>query len=495
MLGLLELRRAVRVIREGFLKARLRRITQLDVRSLVLTFEASGVKSHLLLSIHPEFARICLVDPPEKAVPPGSFCEYVRAHLIGCCLAGIDIRGDDRQVRIDFRARSCCFVWIFSILGARSNCYLLDAGGKIVHCMRPLEETRRELKIGGEWADPRGAAPAEGTDRWEGVPDAFYLQEIGKTYAQLENKRKAELMVRRIEHAIRKERSFLQRKFANLQEDLEAAREAETFRQKGELLKHVLHNVRTGDSEIWATDYQAGESVEIPLDPKLSPAANLESYFARYQKESRKEKMIRQQLKELESARAALNGIEALLAKAREQEPPAVSDVEGILSQPAVLRLVSRHSANRRPERRPIKPASKRELPARLRPKRYKTEEGLEIWVGRGDEGNDYLTTRLARGNDLFFHLEGYPGSHVILRTEGHKEPSPSSLLDACELAVHFSRLKTAGSADVHVAAIKDVKKPKGAKPGLVYVRGGKTIHLRRDAKRLQDILATRFDD
>jgi hypothetical protein len=49
--------------------------------------------------------------------------------------------------------------------------------------------------------------------------------------------------------------------------------------------------------------------------------------------------------------------------------------------------------------------------PTRLLPKRYKTEEGLEIWVGRNDEGNDYLTTRLARGNDLFFHLEGYPGA------------------------------------------------------------------------------------
>ena len=79
----------------------------------------------------------------------------------------------------------------------------------------------------------------------------------------------------------------------------------------------------------------------------------------------------------------------------------------------------------------------------------------------------------MARGNDLFFHLEGYPGSHVILRTEGRPDPPAQSVLDACELAVHFSKLKNAAHADVHVAPVKEIKKPKGTKPGLVYVRRG----------------------
>jgi predicted ribosome quality control (RQC) complex YloA/Tae2 family protein len=115
--------------------------------------------------------------------------------------------------------------------------------------------------------------------------------------------------------------------------------------------------------------------------------------------------------------------------------------------------------------------------------------------VGRNDEGNDYLTTRLARGNDLFLHLEGYPGSHVVLRTEGRTDPPAESLLEACELAVHYSKQKNAGRADVHVAAIKNVRKPPGAKSGLVYVSRGRTIHVRRDSKRLARILASRLDE
>jgi predicted ribosome quality control (RQC) complex YloA/Tae2 family protein len=83
----------------------------------------------------------------------------------------------------------------------------------------------------------------------------------------------------------------------------------------------------------------------------------------------------------------------------------------------------------------------------------------------------------------------------VILRTEGRDDPPSEALLDACELAVHFSRSKKASRADVHVVPIKNVRKPKGAKPGLVVVHGGKSIHLRRNPARMERLLASRIDD
>jgi predicted ribosome quality control (RQC) complex YloA/Tae2 family protein len=145
--------------------------------------------------------------------------------------------------------------------------------------------------------------------------------------------------------------------------------------------------------------------------------------------------------------------------------------------------------------RGPGLPAAYRDQPRKLHPRRYRTAAGLEIWVGRSDEANDFLTTRLARGKDLFFHLAGAPGSHVILRTEGRDDPPSEAVLDACELAVHYSKQKNAGSAEVHVVPIKNVKKPRGAKPGLVYVTGGRSLHLRRESSRLERVLAARIDD
>jgi predicted ribosome quality control (RQC) complex YloA/Tae2 family protein len=134
-------------------------------------------------------------------------------------------------------------------------------------------------------------------------------------------------------------------------------------------------------------------------------------------------------------------------------------------------------------------------MPARLRPRRYRSATGLEIWVGRSDEGNDHLSTRLARGNDLFFHLDGSPGSHVVLRTEGRSDPPSEAVLEACELAVHFSKQRGASRAAVHVAPIKNVKKPNGAKPGLVFVHGGRTVQLRHEPARLRRTLEARIED
>src|SRR5262249_48154152 len=135
-----------------------------------------------------------------------------------------------------------------------------------------------------------------------------------------------------------------------------------------------------------------------------------------------------------------------------------------------------------------LDPSSK--VPGRLLPKRYRSVDGLEIWVGRSDQGNDYLTTILACKSDLFVHVEGSPGSHVVLRTEGDKVPPLESLLDACALAVHFSKQKGKQQASIRVAAIKSVRKPAGAKPGLVSVQHSRTIRFRQDPKRLERILA-----
>ena len=136
-----------------------------------------------------------------------------------------------------------------------------------------------------------------------------------------------------------------------------------------------------------------------------------------------------------------------------------------------------------------------RKLPAKFAPRRYRTAEDLEIWVGRSDDANDYLTTKLARGKDLFFHVAATPGSHVILRTGGRADPPSDAILDACELAAHYSKAKNASRVDVHVVPIANVRKPKGAKPGIVEVHGGKNVHLRREEARLRRVLEARIEE
>ncbi len=496
MLSLTELRRAARILEARLTGARLERVVQPDDFRLVLVFRAASVNTPILLSCRPGFARLCVVGEIPAALPaPPSFAQFLRAHLLRSTLVAASVMSPNRQVRVRLATREGESELLLSLLGARSNIYLLDATENLVHSMRPLEATRKDLKIGDAWREPEGTPRDEGADRWAGAPDNQYLENISETYRILERKKDVEVLARRIDAVLSRERAFLERKLVNLQQDLADARLAAEFRRKGELLKSILHAVRLGDGAVEATDPETGQRAEIPLRPELTPAQNLEAYFARYHKESRGAAAIEQQLRDTESARSEIEELEEKLRRIAGSDTPDLQGLQALAGQPRIRKLISRFYPSRSAQPAPVKAPGKSRVPGRLLPKRYRSQTGLEIWVGRSDEGNDYLTTRLARGNDLFFHLEGYPGSHVILRTEGRTDPPPEAVLDACELAVHFSKLKDVARAEVHVAQIKNVKKPKGAKPGLVYVLRGKTVHLRREPKRLRDILASRIDE
>jgi predicted ribosome quality control (RQC) complex YloA/Tae2 family protein len=306
---------------------------------------------------------------------------------------------------------------------------------------------------------------------------------------------------RDLERALRKEAKAQDRKLAKIAQSLAEAEEAAGLEREGELLKSLLARVKRGDTQVVARDFTTGKEVTIALDPTLSPAENLERIFKRYQKAVRSLAKAGAQREEVRTARDEVATLEdELRAAVRDAELDRPEALEAFAARPAVRRLLTKYTAKKlgrpsRPGRAKVGKLGKRTVPQRLMPRRYGTAGGLEVWVGRSDEGNDFLTTRLAVGNDLFFHLDGAPGSHVILRTEGRSDPPSEATLDACELAVHFSKARNATRADVHVVPIKNVKKPKGTKRGLVMVHGGKTIHLRRTQRRLQRILAARIEE
>jgi predicted ribosome quality control (RQC) complex YloA/Tae2 family protein len=496
MLSLTELRRAARILDASLSEARLERILQPDDFCLFLVFRRQAAGAIVLLSSRPEFARVCTAEELPQAPPaPPSFVQFFRAHLIRSTFKSASCGSPhDRQMSIRLSTAEGEFELLHSILGSRSNIYLLDDSGRVVHSVRTLESTRPDLAAGEPWKNPPGTLRSEGPDRWESIPDERYLEAIGQAYWLLEQKREAESLARRLEAALNKEEAFLDRKSANLQEDLARACHAEELKRSGELLKTALHSIRPGADAVGVTDFESGERIEIPLRPELSPSENLEAYFLKYQKERRGAQAIQRQLEALQMTRSEIDSLRRRLEDIAVRAAPDLEALRALAATPRMRRLLSRYYPAQRQQLPASRGKARKEVPSRLLPKRYRTGEGLEIWVGRSDEGNDYLTTRLARGNDLFFHLEGYPGSHVVLRTEGRTDPPAEAVLDACELAVHFSKLKTANRADVHVSPVKNVKKPKGAKPGLVYVARGRTVHLRRDPKRLQNILSSRLD-
>ena len=103
------------------------------------------------------------------------------------------------------------------------------------------------------------------------------------------------------------------------------------------------------------------------------------------------------------------------------------------------------------------------------------------VLLGASDADNDYLSTQVAQANDWWFHADGVPGSHVLLRAKEDQEPGKESLRQAAAVAAYHSKARKAGAISVHCTRARYVKKPRDAKTGTVQVAHGTTIRVRPD--------------
>lgn len=116
--------------------------------------------------------------------------------------------------------------------------------------------------------------------------------------------------------------------------------------------------------------------------------------------------------------------------------------------------------------------------------KKYQSSAGIEIWVGQDDYSNDQLSIKAAHANDMWFHVSGMPGSHVLLRC-GEEEllADKESIREAAALAAWFSKMRKGGNVAVHYCLAKYVKKPRGAKPGTVTIAKEKKVKVRPELR------------
>ena len=111
----------------------------------------------------------------------------------------------------------------------------------------------------------------------------------------------------------------------------------------------------------------------------------------------------------------------------------------------------------------------------------YELVGGWTLLVGGTDADNDYLSTQIAKSNDWWFHADGVPGSHVILRARADAEPGRDTLRQAAAVAAYHSKARNAGTTGVHCTRARYVKKPRGVKTGTVQVAQGSTLRVRPD--------------
>ncbi|TRZ99821.1 MAG: DUF814 domain-containing protein, partial [Nitrospiraceae bacterium] len=269
-----------------------------------------------------------------------------------------------------------------------------------------------------------------------------------------------------LKSALRKKLKRAGKRVEALESDLTKAERYRTYDRYGELLKSRLGDIPKGAASITVTDYfdPALPELVLPLDPAKSPKGNMEDYFKKYRKFLGAEKEIRPRLLTAQAEAAALR--ESLSALDRDEAPDQEGPLVGAVREPPLRR--KKENASAKPFRR------------------FTTEAGDAILVGRNSRENEELTFGLARSHDLWLHASGAPGSHVVLRLEKGAEARRESLLDAATLALQYSNLRKSGQGEVLYTYRKHVRKPRGAKPGLVTVTQDKRLYVKLDQKRLK---------
>ena len=309
----------------------------------------------------------------------------------------------------------------------------------------PLEQYRNALDS-RQFSDPSS------------LLDGFYSQRD----LQLRMAQKGQDLLRVLTSASQR----AQRKLDHRQQELQRSIDRQRYQQLGDLIQANLYQIKKGDTQTTVTDYFDPEQkpVTISLDPALSPAQNAQKYYKEYRKAKTARALLGGLIQQNQDEIIYLDTIFDELARAsRESDLNAIREE---LEQQGYL-----HKARRK--LKPDKP---------LPPMEFVTDDGFTVLCGRNNKQNDQLTLKTARNYDVWFHTKDIPGSHVILQSQGEDRPIPErSILQAATIAATHSRGQDSNQVPVDYTLIKYVKKPNGARPGMVIFTHNKTLYVAPD--------------
>ena len=513
------------------------KIYQPGARDVILAVRGPAGNVRVLLSANPGHPRIHLTtldrENPDK---PPMFCMLLRKHLTGARILDIRQPYMERVVTLKLEALNELGdrverTLVLEAIGRRANLILLDGEGRITDCIHRVEgdlaagvrqvlpglfyrapEPRfgipplieRELRFQGQEGDLepaveqlwnavkeypstptmliRDGRPVDfsflpilqygpGTELKEYPSFGALLDDFYETRERQERTRqRGEDLLRAVKNA----RDRTARKLENQRKELAATRDRERLRQFGDILTTNLHQLERGHSLVRLPNYYDPEcrEVEIPVDPLLTPQQNAAKYYKEYNKAKNAESALTVQIEKGESDLAYLDSVLENLTLAEGERD--LQEIRQELNDTGYLRRQ--------------KKAVKREKRVSGKPMEFRTDGGLRVSVGKNNSQNDQLTTRQAGKFDWWFHTQKIHGSHVILWTEGAR-PDEVSVAQAAALAAWFSQGREAGKVPVDYTPVKFVKKPAGARPGMVVYTTYQTMMAQPDgelAKRLR---------
>ncbi|MES5928191.1 NFACT RNA binding domain-containing protein [Bacillus cereus group sp. MG9] len=275
-----------------------------------------------------------------------------------------------------------------------------------------------------------------------------------------------------LERFMQNEKTKNEKKLIKLEKTLQDAGKADKYQLFGELLTANMYALKKGDKEIEVVNYydENGGTVKITLNPLKTPSENAQRYFQKYQKAKNSVAIVEEQIVKTNEE---ILYFDSLL---QQMEVASSKDIEEIREELAEEGYV-RNRKKKNTKKKPTKPVLDK----------YLASDGTEIFVGKNNKQNDYLTTKFSRRDEIWLHTKDIPGSHVVIRS---LEPTEETLHEAAKIAAYYSKAKDSSSVPVDFTKVRHVKKPSGAKLGFVTYDNQQTLYVTPDADTVMKLKA-----
>lgn len=252
-----------------------------------------------------------------------------------------------------------------------------------------------------------------------------------------------------------------QKKYHN---GLEDAARADRYKQYGELITANIYQIKKGLKEIELVNYfdVKQSKIKISLDPSLTPVQNAQKYYKKYNKVKKSVKHLKKQLGILRHEERYLEQVSLNIEQAESQ-----SDLKEIREELIKEGYIKEKKKNKQ------KKKSGKPLP----PYKFISSQGYQILAGRNNYQNDRLAKKIAHSEDIWLHVKKIAGSHVIIRNHTNDNIPQQTINEAAVIAAYYSKGRMSENVPVDYTKVKNIKKPKGAKPGLVYYEEYQTLY------------------
>lgn len=261
------------------------------------------------------------------------------------------------------------------------------------------------------------------------------------------------------------------KKLAALEQDLAHAENAEEQRMLADTIMANIYQLRKGQTQAELINIYDGESVTVQLSPILSPTENAQAYYKRYNKYKRAQSEVALQITATEEMLQYLASLDSSLLTATSK-----SEIEEIRQEMIAADLIK------------VVGKKKKSALQKSQPLHIRLSEDTDLYIGKNNRQNDYVTFSIGGPRDLWFHTKDIPGSHIILKTT-LPEAREEDIALAVELAAYFSKAREGSSVPVDCVQRRYVKKPSGSKPGFVIFTNQKTYYATPDAQKLEKYL------